>query len=94
MEKADIDLHRWLRKGVQSLTMASGLMFQIGLQSVRVLAGRERGWKGLRNMLADFYKSVESGRNAPVSKDQALYVVSTKEKIQSFVRAQVGPGTG
>ncbi|OGP93041.1 MAG: hypothetical protein A2156_03930 [Deltaproteobacteria bacterium RBG_16_48_10] len=79
------DMHRWFRKGVMSVDVASQVLLRTGWQAIRVLAGCERGHSGHRFLIEAFYRAINEGLPSPVSPDHCLRIVEIKEEIQHLL---------
>jgi predicted dehydrogenase len=81
LEHRSFDMHPWLRKGIASLDMASQILLRTGGKAIRVLAGVERSWAGLRLLLEAFYAAIRGGTAAPVPLEDCLRITEIKEEI-------------
>ena len=81
IERHTNSYHRWVRKGVMNLDAARQLITQTGINTLRVLGGREKGWGGLRVLLESYYAAIRNGGGSPVAMDSCLRIVELKEEI-------------
>ena len=81
IERHTNNWHRWLRKGIMNLGVAGQLVAQTGVNTVRVLSGRERGWGGLRGLLDLYYAAIRTKDESPVTMETCLRIVELKEDI-------------